>query len=165
MKKGACMKKKRVGQVAVELMQTEAPTRDPIELQRAMQEDYEANLIECWQRGTREFPGDFFIIVETKKERLLPNVYRNYFYCRLSCPTPTYDQAVYRYVKQDDALEFIWVLPSKDTCTVLVDHALEVVPEERELLYFVLQFNDGTLLRIAKELNGERPDSPLLITN
>jgi hypothetical protein len=38
-----------------------------------------------------------------------------------------------------------------------------IVLEERGLLNFVQQFTDGTLMKIAKSLNGEAPDSPLII--
>ena len=38
-------------------------------------------------------------------------------------------------------------------------NALQVVDEEKELLRFVLQFDDGTLLKLCKKLNGEETDT------
>ena len=86
----------------------------------------------------------------------------NYFYARLSCPTPDYDQTLYKYSHKQESLTFLWVIPSRDTCQLLKDNALQVVPEERELLGFVLNFADGSLFKLAKKLNGEVEDSSLL---
>src|SRR3990167_4938546 len=97
-----------------------------------------------------------------KKEPLMPNVIRNYFYGRLSCPTPDYDQTVYFYDQESDIIEFLWVIPSKDACLYLKENALLVDPAESQLLRFVLDFADGTLFAIAKTRNRERSDSPLL---
>ena len=83
------------------------------------------------------------------------NVIRNYFFHRSTCPTPEWDQVVYYYKRADDALNFLWVIPSKDTCELLRENALMVAPDERDLLNFVLNFYDGTLERIAQKLNGE----------
>ena len=83
------------------------------------------------------------------------NVVRNYFFYRSSCPTPDYDQAVYYYTKGSDELNFLWVIPSKSFCIHLVDNALTIDKEYKELLGIVLDFNDGTLYNLAKKLNNE----------
>ena len=119
-------------------------------------------MVECYERGRKELGSDFYVVVITKKERLMPNVIRNYFSFRRSCPTPTYDQAVYHCEKGSDGLRFMWVIPARDICYELVNDALTIPDEHRDLLKFVLDYNDGTLLRIAKERNGECKDSPLL---
>ena len=156
------MTKKTVGKIATDLLLKTPDTRDPIALEIEMHKDYEKNIYECIKRGKKELFGDFFVVVETKKERLLENVMRNYFFFRKTCPTPNTDQTVYHYHASDDAIEFLWVVPSKDTCKLFKRHALEIVPEERLLLKYVLDYYDDTLLRLAKRLNGEKDDSPLL---
>jgi len=161
------IKKKTIGANSVELSKKTPDTRDPIALEREINKDYEKNIFEAVERGLKEIHGgsrdcNFFVVVTTKKERLMPNVIRNYFCTRKTCPTPEYDQTVYHYLRKDDKLEFLWVVPSKDTCELLHLNALMVTQNERELLYFVLSFYDGSLLRKAKKLNGEVPDSPLL---
>jgi len=148
-----------VGKISSDLIQKESPTRDPIELEREMHKDYEKNIWECIERCEKFFPhSDFFVIVVTKKERLMPNVLRNYFFGRQSCPTPEYDQTVYRYRHTGD-IEFLWVVPSKDTCEIMRANALQVPPEEKELLYFVLKFYDGSLIELSKKMNKEAADS------
>lgn len=151
-----------VGRAALEALQKEAPTRDPIELEQEMHRDYEKNIYECLERGKKLFSGDFYIVVEVKKERALQNVIRNYFFPRLSCPTPNTDQTVYKYHAVDDVIEFLWVVPAKDICQLLYDNALQVADDERVLLNFVLDYYDGTLLEMAKQLNGEKKDSILI---
>ncbi len=158
------MKRDTVGKISLELSQQESPTRDPIELEREMHKDYEKNIFECIDRYKPVYTGDFFIEVITKKEPLMQNVLRNYFFGVQACPTPTWDQTVYHFHRNDDRIEFLWVIPAKDVCEMLTLNALEVHKSERELLNFVFQFNDGTLLKLAKKLNGECEDSPLLIT-
>jgi hypothetical protein len=153
-----------IGKIATELMEKIPESRDPIELERAMHADYDKHLYDAIARGFREYHGDFYVVVDTKKERLLENVLRNYFYCRSTCPTPTYDQTVYKYHRKDENIEFIWVIPSKDTCQIYRDHCLEVDPEERDLLQFVLEFYDGSLLRKCKILNNEESASNILLT-
>jgi hypothetical protein len=123
------------------------------ELRREMQKDWEKSVLECCDRGKKLFSDDFFIHVETKKERLTPNVIRNYFIPRLTCPQPFYDQTVYRYNRENDDIEFIWVIPSKDTCINYRENALLVDPEEKDLLNFILDFYDGNLHRVCIELN------------
>jgi hypothetical protein len=157
------MKKETVGKIAYDLMQKEPDSRDPIEIEREVHKNYEAQIIACIEDGKKYYTEDFYIIVITKKERLMHNVLRNYFFHRQSCPTPDYDQTVYKYTISTENIEFLWVIPSKDTCILLKQNALEVVPEERQLLKYVLDFADGTLYKLSKKLNGEAEDSSLLV--
>lgn len=156
------MKRETLGKIATDLQQQEAPTRDPIELEREMHKDYEKNISECIDAHLSTYVGDFYVEVITKKERLLQNVLRNYFFATQACPTPTWDQTVYKYHRATGHVEFLWVIPAKDICEMFTLNAMEIDKSERELLKFVLDFNDGTLLNLAKKLNGECVDSPLL---
>lgn len=156
-------KKETVGKISSDLLQKTPESRDPIELQRSMQEEYFSNLLECIETNQNKYDNHFFVVVITKNERLMPNVFRNYFYARKTCPTPDYDQTVWRYDKLTDELEYLWTIPSRDTSIHLKMHALEVAQEEKELLRFVLEFSDGTLFKVAKYYNNEEDDSPLLV--
>lgn len=159
------MKRDTVGKISSDLIiKQNEDTHCAEEQMREQLSDYDRNLFERVELAKRECFNDFYIIVITKKERLMPNVIRNYFTHRLSCPTPEYDQIVYKYNRKDEVIDFLWVIPSKDTCQTMRDNALNVPQVERELLNFVLDFYDGTLLKISKKLNGEEADSPLLIT-
>jgi len=153
------MKRETVGKVATDLLVKQPETTSPIEQMRESLTDYEKNVIECVERYKKSFYGDFYVVVLTKNERLLTNVFRNYFFARTSCPTPEWDQTVYKYKRKDDSLVFMWTVPSKDACEYLLRNANDVVESEQLLLRYVVAFNDGTLLRLAKELNNEKKES------
>lgn len=157
------MTKQTLGSIVADLSTKAPDSTDPIEIQREMQRDYMRNLQEAVDRGYQKYPGDFFIHVELKAEKLLANTFRHYFIDRVTCPTPNYDQSVFRYNRADGKIEYIWTIPDRETCAHLKMHALEVVPEERELLSFVLKFDDGTLFRMCKKFNGEKLETPELI--
>lgn len=152
-------KRRTVGDISSELLAKKPESTDPIEIERSMHEDYSKNMLACWTDARAKYTGDFFIVVITKREPLMPNVFRNYFFARSSCPTPDYDQTVYHYKKTDDFLDFLWVIPSKDACLQLKENAAHVPQEEWGLLNFVFKFADGSLYKMAKELNNEMPDS------
>ncbi len=153
------MTRETIGKISSDLIIKSPETTSPIEQMRESLSEYDQNVWECVDRCKKEFPGDFYVTVITKNERLMPNVFRNYFYGRLSCPTPDWDQTVYKYKRKTDDVVFMWVIPSKDACEYLTINALQVVKEEQVLLKYVLAFNDGTLMKLAKDLNGEKEDS------
>lgn len=155
--------KPTVGKVATDLIIKAPETTNPIEQMREQLNDYEKNFWECLVAGTKQYPNkDLYVVVLTKNEKLLSNVFRNYFFTRLSCPTPDWDQVVYKYKHATNETIFMWVIPSRDACEHLTANALEVVKEEQQLLRYVLAFNDGTLMKLCKDLNNEMPDSPEL---
>jgi len=149
------VKKKTVGQEAYERLKAGPNTADAIELEREMHKDYEKNIFECIERGRKFYSQPFYVCVDTKKEKVAENIVRNLFYHRLSCPTPTYDQTVYFFDRDKDTLEFIWVIPSKDTCLMFIQNWNNIVESERDLLTYILQFASGKLDEIAQFRNGE----------
>jgi len=134
-----------------------------VELVQEANKDYEDNLIECLERGKKYYTKDFYIVALFKKERLFDEVHRLMWFPRVSCPTPTYSQIVYRFTRDCERLEFLWVVPDADTCMFYCDNALDIDPEERDLLNFILDFRSGTLDQKAKDLNGEKADQPRII--
>lgn len=157
-------KKETLGKIATTLSQKSPDNTHSAHDQMLEQlSEYDTNIYECVDRYKKEFKGNFYIVVLTKKERLLQNVIRNYFFARLSCPTPDYDQAVYRYNKADGTIDFLWVLPAKDVCEFIKINALVIDPEETLLRDFVVDFYDGNLLKICKKLNAETENTGQLI--
>ncbi len=154
------VRQETVGKVARDLqLGDDGYAVNVIDQQRAMTEDYMKNLFESVDRGYKKFEGDFFIHVETKKEKLLENVLRNYFIIRETCPTPNYDQTLFRYHREKGDIQFFWTIPDRGTCFHFKQNALQIADDEKELLRFVLQFDDGTLLKLCKRLNGEQTDT------
>lgn len=153
------MNKKTVGSIAVDLMSKAQPTT-VIDQTRESLTDYEKNVVECVERGKKDFPSqDFYIVVLTKKEKLLENVLRHYFFPRLSCPTPDYDQALYCYKYKVDHLIFMWIIPDQLTCYNIISYGKNTNKGEEDLFRFVHLFRNGELFKIAKDLNKEKEDS------
>ena len=165
-------KKKTVGAIASELQKQNTNPIDPIELQRATEKEYLDNLIWCVKHVQKKIDcsglenheackdrpamdGDFYIAALLKKEKLLENVLRNYFVPTIACPTPHFDQTVYKYVKEKEDVEFLWVIPDQETCEIFHANKDKIVPAERGLLGYVLAYYDGSLFNMAKRFNGE----------
>lgn len=151
------MNRETIGKIATDLLPHQLDDTHSAEDQmRECLTDWDNNIDSAIESGLKAYmTGDFYVVVSTKKERLLSNVIRNYFFARYTCPSPEYDQTVYHYHRNSDTVEFLWVIPSKDTVEYFASHPLEIHGDERELLDYVLSFRDGTLLKKALKLNKE----------
>ena len=155
-------KRETIGAESLKLSKKAPDAQNAIDQMREQLTDYDHNIHLCIKEHRKVFDGDFYVVVITKKERLMHNVLRGYFTARLSCPTPDYDQAVYKYFRDGDELKFLWVVPSADTVELMKDNVHYVPAEQYALLGFVLKFADGSLLRMAKSMNGEKVDSNII---
>lgn len=147
--------KKTVGQASQELL---AKHTEPVLIKDqglAMTKGYMDELIDCAEKNLSQFAKDFYIAVLTKKERVFQNVIRNYFVARQTCPTPSFDQSVFKVKKEAQQLQYLWTVPSKETCEYLQYNRLLVDPEEHELLTYVMQFSSGQLDKLAQKENNE----------
>lgn len=156
------MIKDTVGKIATDLLVKADDNHSVVDQMEENLTDFEKNIIECAERGLKVYNSDFFVVVLTKKERLLDNVLRNYYVHRKSCPTPDFDQIVYQYLYDQDALKIIWVIPNKEMCKEYLEVVTEIKPEERQLAQYVLDFADGTLDRLCRKLNKEKGDTQFL---
>jgi hypothetical protein len=156
-------KRPTVGKLVYDEMQKTPETYDPVEVEREVHKEYEDQIMQAVVDGKKKHLSDFYVVVETKKERLMHNVVRNYFFTRISCPTPIYDQTVYKYSKNSDKIEFLWVIPARDICNIMKTYSHEVQDSNKELLQYVLDFYDNTLLKKSKRLNREAADSNIII--
>lgn len=166
------MNHKTVGAVASDLQNRSSGKIDPREIQQAQEQEYLDNLVWAVKHARRQVDcsalpghescttreaivGDFYISALLKKEKLLENVLRNYFVPSLSCPTPFFDQTVYKYNAAKEDIEFLWVVPDQETCLIFKENKEKIVPAEQGLLRFVLDYYNGNLTRLAKKENKE----------
>lgn len=156
------MDRETVGKISSDLLINDTIAVDTIEQQRENQKDYIKELLICIDRAKKIYEGSFYIIVITKKERLMQNVLRHYYFPTSTCPTPDWDQTVYYFDKTNERLEYFWTIPDKSTCHFLRENAYRVPKDQWELVDYVIKFEDGSLLKMAKKLNGEEEKSPLL---
>lgn len=146
---------KTVGKESYDLMHQAHEQLSPVEYEREMHKNYEKEILTCIEHHRKLFMDDFYVVVLRKRERLLENVMRTLFFGRRSCPTPSHDQTVYKYHFKEEALEFIWTVPDLETCTVMKRDAILVPEAERELLQFIMDFDEGLLDIRAALLNNE----------
>ena len=133
------------------------------ELASCMLPDIEKILWQAVDRGRKRFaPKDFFIELAFKVERSVKKTVHNYAIERLSAPTPHYDCSAFKYHYSSDELEFLWVVPDFEACRYVMNNLLNIPEEQKELRDMVVDFYDGTLLKMAKKFNNEKIDSPLL---
>lgn len=166
------MQNNTVGAIASDLLSKHNQSLNPQEIQRAQEEEYLRNLEWAVKHATKQtecstikghegcvsreaMKGSFFVAVLLKKEKLLENVLRNYFIPTKSCPTPTYDQTLYRYDHEKDSIEFLWVIPDTETAAIFRENVNKIVHQERVLLQCILDFDSGRYYRMMKKFNGE----------
>ena len=161
---GYIMDNETIGSVASKLiLQQGGDSHAAHEQMQDQLDEYIPNLIECVENGKKNRFGDFFVEVITKKEKLLSNVLRNYFINRGTCPTPDFDQTVFRYNRADDNVEFLWCVPAPSVCIELMQDIKNTPPEEEELVNTIINFSNGTLLERARKYNKETSDAFIVI--
>ena len=148
-------KKITAGSASNDLKAKEHAQESAIDYGREMRKDYIKNLLEVLHDGKNKYQGDFYIVVLGKRERLLNNILRNYFFHRKSCPTATHDQTVFKCNQHKDEIELLWTVPDMETSIIFIQNAKDIIPEEMGLLKFILDFKDGTLDILAQKLNNE----------
>lgn len=157
------MKRKTVGQWSKELIEKSDDRHTVEDQMREQLENYDKELFLCFDENKKKYKNIFYLVVITRGDKILKNVIRHQFFTRNSCPTPEYDQTVYQCHKDWTEPKFMWVIPNKAYCEYLKENASRVPPQEYQLLRYVLDFYDDTLLELAKRLNNEKKDSGFLI--
>lgn len=150
-----------VGEAALALQETDEKINS-IDLQREIhkghssEDSFESQILECFNRGRKEIHGSFFIVVIFKKERVLKNIIRQYFFYRKSCPTPQFDQIVYKYDYDEDKIDFVWVVPDKASCHAFKNWGHELTLDHQPLVQFAKDFLSGELDKKCAQINGEK---------
>lgn len=138
-----------------EASKTNTDTVEIRELSDEMNKGYMDTLIDTALKGKSKYSGTFYVVVLTKRERLIKKTLRNYFYARKSCPTPSYEQAVYAFNSGDESLKFLWMVPSKKMCGDMYNQRYNIEMVNDPLLPFVVDYVTGRLHVRAIDLNDE----------
>ena len=159
-------KKTTVGEESLKLHEKSIGEKGPdaVELQQEIhkgansEKSYEEEVWDTVDRARKDtsISGNFYIVVLVKKERHLQNVVRQLFFYRQSCPTPEYDQTVYRYHRKDDEIEFLWTIPNNAACMFLPQMGSDLPDDQKLLLEMVEAFHRGDLDKKARALNNEK---------
>jgi hypothetical protein len=137
---------KTVGEIARDLILKKDTKQGIVDTQREVDKEYFQEIEKCvLAKPHCNWKDPYYIVILHKKERLLENVVRRYFFGRQTLPTPDYDQTVWRYYPSTGNLEFIWCIPDKNTTLWMWDNPESIVDDQKHLLKFVLEFIRGSL--------------------
>ena len=120
-----------------------------------MAQGHQDLLKEAVEKGREAFQSDFFIDIEVKKERATINLIHLHPFCFKKCPTPLPGQTMYHYIHAENRVELLWQLLPARMCKWLEDNAFHLDDGQKMLYQEYLKLKDGTLLKLAKFLNGE----------
>jgi len=124
---------------------------------------YNKNLLSFIDRVAKIREGDFFIELYPIKDSLLDIVNMQgdnlKMLDRKSCPTPRPGHHVYHYNAKNQATELLWVLPEPHYIQVIKDNIIDVASDLKDLISFIYQYEDGSLLKMARKFNGEESNA------
>lgn len=150
-----------VGKIYTELMKKEPDKANVFEYTSALGNDLMPKLVALVEQDKQKTTKDFYVEVCIRMNSVMATVPEFYMISRHTCPTPFPDRAVFHYDRSKEALFFLWHIPSLQECDYYINNMLSLRPDEKEALQNVLDYRDGTLLRLAKRLNGETSDAEL----
>jgi hypothetical protein len=149
-----------VGQASLELSKkTDSYTAVDIEKEvhkgSNSKKSYEEEIATTIQRALSDslIKNDFYVVVLLRKERTMANVLRQQFFYRQTCPTPEFDQTVYKYHRGSSSLEYLWTVPDLMACTRLRHMKYHIADEQRLLYSMVEAFYNGDLQKLSDKLN------------
>lgn len=73
----------------------------------------------------------------------------------LQCPMPAYNQIIFRYVPEDDEIQYMWSIPNLWNCQVYLNDAKTASDTSPELLESIINFQNGTLEQMALGFNAD----------
>lgn len=104
---------------------------------------------------------DFYIVGLSMVEQIVTNVVKTRWFFRLSCPTPTFDQDVLKYLSESGNIQHVWTIPCKASYKYYCEYQHDIPQEEQELRNFCLKFQNGELDDECRRLNGEIKGAPV----
>lgn len=117
--------------------------------------NFDDNILKSVDRGKKKYSGDFFIVVLIKIESLTRRI-RLLYTPIPGCPTPNYDQIVFKYDHTLDKVEELWVIPNKYACETYRENIAEIDKQEHKLRDYIIDFYNGNLSRKADQLNNKK---------
>ncbi len=151
-----------VGKIYSDMRAKAQDNASVFEVTRCIGKDYMRQLCDMVERDKLKTDKTFYVEVAMRMNSVMSDVPEYYMISRLTCPTPNHDIAVFQYDRKDEALHFLWTVPSPLECQYYMNNALTLQPEEIEARDMVVEFLNGNLLRIAKKLNGETNNDELI---
>lgn len=105
---------------------------------------------------------DFYIVLVPTHERTAQMDPADFFFVRRSCPTPAYNQNVFKYHTSDKTIEFLWSIPRKAKYYQLYNNRNKYLtdPVLKSRTSFVVMMENGELEKWVAKENGEDLSKP-----
>lgn len=135
---------------------------DVIEYRRKMEPDILKNIYETVAKAKDQdiYKGKNFYICLLMKTERVGGVPRTFVLARQSCPTPTFQQHVWKYHHESGSLEYLWSLPDKILYYHIINNSQKYLADKEceGLAKFCILDHKGELLKWVIKENGEKPD-------
>jgi len=135
--------------------------------ERVMQEispSIEQAVADCVNNGKKLFGNVDFYVVGSQLLDIYEQKTKIKWHPNLSCPTPTLEQHVLKYLSQSGNLQHMWTLPRFETYDFYTNcHPSQVPPSEMELYNFCWKFKTQELDEICRQLNNETAGEPVKV--
>jgi hypothetical protein len=108
---------------------------------------------------------DFYIVLVPTNERTPEGLPKDLPLVRRSCPTPGYNQNVWKYHHKTGNVEFLWSIPRKLIYWQLYVNRFKYLtdPVMKSRTAFVVSMESGKLLEWVKKENGELQDAVIKV--
>lgn len=108
---------------------------------------------------------DFYIVLVPTHERTAEMKPEDFVFVRRSCPTPGYNQNVFKFHKDTGSLEFLWSIPRKAIYYDLYKNRMKYLsnPKLKPRTAFVVMMESGELEKWVAKENKEDPKKPKAI--
>lgn len=149
-------KEKTFGEQYLEILSKDSGKAPVQEIRDSLLSEWDKNVFELIEKTRKQIPyRHFYIAVITKREHLAQNTIRIYYESKYDCPTPSYEQTVYKIRENSCDWSLLWTIPTKDVCAYMKAERMNIAPDQWELLGYVLDFDQGKLDQKAQLENGE----------
>lgn len=107
---------------------------------------------------------DFYLVLVKTNDMTSKEPLDNVF-VRRSCPTPGYNQNVFKYHHLTGTLEFLWTIPRQHIYWHMYKNRSYYIldPKYKRQTAFIVSMESGKLLDWVKKENGELPDAVITI--
>jgi hypothetical protein len=130
-----------VGKICNDLLKKPDRKQGVMDTQIEMAKKYIPGIQECIDKN-KALVDPYYIVVISKRERLLINAIRQYFVARKTLPTPDYDQTVFKYTPVTGDLKYLWTVPDKNSIEEVIANYKKYDPS---LVKYCLLFKENKL--------------------
>ncbi len=109
---------------------------------------------------------DFYLVLTMTNDPTTKEP-KDFVIARRSCPTPGYNQNVFKYHYQSSELEYLWTIPKKNLYWHFWKHRQFYLQHYKwkKMCSFVCLMESGQMLEWCKKENGELKDAVIKINN